>query len=221
MPFGSPSAWPAGIGWTAPERPNLSAVTRIIAGSRKGHRLRTPTYEGTRPTSDRVREAVFSAIAGWAGTSGDAVEAQLDGIALLDLYAGSAAVALEAASRGAEPTYAVEVEPKVSAVARGNCAALGLGTVVVTAAAKSWLRGDRPSAFDVVWADPPYALPNADCEQVMNLLIERGWLKPDGLLVLERASRDDPPQFPVTMAQRWSRRYGETIVYFATKDATC
>ena len=218
MPFGSPSDWPAEIGWTAPERPNLSAVTRIIAGSRKGHRLRTPTHEGTRPTTDRVREAVFSAIADWAGTSGDGVEVQLDGIALLDLYAGSAAVALEAASRGAAPTCAVEVEPKVSAVARDNCAALGLSTVVVTAAAETWLRADRQMSFDVVWADPPYALPNADCEQMMDLLIERGWLKPDGLLVLERASRDDPPQFPSTMTQRWSRRYGETLVYFAMKD---
>lgn len=218
MPFGSLSAWPAGIGWTAPERPNLSAVTRIIAGSRKGRRLRTPTYEGTRPTTDRVREAVFSAIADWAGTSGEAVEVQLDGIALLDLYAGSAAVALEAASRGAQPTYAVEVEPKVAAVARDNCAALGLSTVVVTAAVESWLRADRRMSFDVVWADPPYPLLNVECEQMMELLVQRGWLKPDGLLVLERASRDDPPQFPATMTQRWSRRYGETLVYFAMKD---
>lgn len=193
-------------------------MTRIIAGSRKGHRLRTPDHQNTRPTTDRVREAAFSSIADWAGTSGESAQSHLDGLAVLDLYAGSAAVALEAASRGAKPTYAVESEARVSAIARDNAAALRLDTQVVTAAVEVWLATATAVRFDVVWADPPYAVSNTECEQVMNLLIERGWLKPDGLLVLERSSRDDPPQFPSTMAQRWSRRYGETLLYFAMKD---
>lgn len=218
MPFGSPNAWPAEIGWTAREGPTLSPVTRIIAGSHKGHRLRTPAHDSTRPTTDRVREALFSAIADWAGTSGEPSDEQLRDLAVLDLYAGSAAVALEAASRGADPTYAVESQAKVAAIARGNAAALGLHTRVVTAAVEHWLSGTRSIQADVVWADPPYAMSNDECERMMSLVVERDWLAPDGLLILERSSRDEAPQFPAAMTQRWSRRYGETLLYFGMKE---
>lgn len=207
-----------GIGRTAREPPTLSPVTRIIAGSRKGHRLRTPAQDSTRPTTDRVREAVFSAIADWAGTIGEPAEEQLRDLAVLDLYAGSAAVALEAASRGANPTVAVESHAKVAAIARDNAAVLGLGTQVVTAAVEPWLSGSRSIHADVVWADPPYAMSNQECERMMALVVEREWLKPDGLLILERSSREKVPQFPAAMTQRWSRRYGETLLYFAMKE---
>lgn len=206
------------IGWTARERPTLSPVTRIIAGSRKGHRLRTPAQDSTRPTTDRVREALFSAIADWAGTSGEPSDEQLRDLAVIDLYAGSAAVALEAASRGARPTYAVESQAKVTAIARDNAATLGLDTRVITAAVEPWLSGTRTIQADVVWADPPYAMSNDECERMLALVVERDWLKEDGLLILERSSRDEAPQFPTAMTQRWSRRYGETLLYFAMKE---
>jgi 16S rRNA (guanine966-N2)-methyltransferase len=193
-------------------------VTRIIAGSRKGHRLRTPAHSATRPTTDRVREAAFSVIADWAGGGGEQSDQMLAGLSFLDLYAGSAAVALEAASRGAGPVYAVESQAGVAAVAKQNAQTTKLEVTVVTAAVEKWLAGTKPTDFDVVWADPPYAVDNQRCQQVVDQLWEQGWLKADGLLVLERSSRDDAPQLPAAMTRTWQRRYGETILYFAMKD---
>ncbi|MFZ0530391.1 MAG: RsmD family RNA methyltransferase, partial [Propionicimonas sp.] len=95
-------------------------MTRIIAGEKKGHRLRTPAHSATRPTTDRVREAAFSLIADWAGTAGEPGARMLAGLSFLDLFAGSGAVALEAASRGARPVLAVESDPATARLARGN-----------------------------------------------------------------------------------------------------
>lgn len=195
-------------------------VTRIIAGTCKGHRLRTPATSATRPTTDRVREAAFSVIADWAGTGGEPSTEMLAGLSFLDLYAGSAAVALEAASRGAEPVLAVESVAAVSALAKGNAQATGLKVKMVTAKVEKWLATPASQPFDVVWADPPYAVENAEVERVVSLL-EQSWLAPDGLLVLERSSRDEPPQLPVALTRTWLRRYGETILYFAMKEETC
>lgn len=196
-------------------------MTRIIAGARKGHRLRTPDHAHTRPTTDRVREAAFSAIVDWVGTTGEDPALSLEGIALLDLYAGSGAVALEAASRGASPTVAVEARSSVAGIIKANASALKLSTAVVTAPVEKWLATVTPQRFDVVWADPPYDLPTADVEQVLAALIDAGWLAESALLVLERSSRDEAPVMPPAVTQTWTRRYGETIVYFATKDAMC
>jgi 16S rRNA (guanine966-N2)-methyltransferase len=100
--------------------------SRIIAGSRRGQRIAMPSGERTRPTTDRVREALFSAIAAWLGTSAEPAERSLAGLAFCDLYAGSGAVGLEAASRGASPVLLVERDPRTAQVARGNSEALGL-----------------------------------------------------------------------------------------------
>lgn len=193
-------------------------MTRIIAGVAKGRRLRTPATDDTRPTTDRVREAAFSAIADWAGAGGESADQMLSGLSFLDLYAGSGAVGLEAASRGASPVTAVESAARVAEVARDNARTTGLAMTVAAAEVVAWLTRSATRGFDVVWADPPYAVSNAECEEMMKLLLERGWLNRDGLLVLERSSRDDPPQFPSAMTQQWSRRYGETLLYFAMKD---
>src|SRR6187200_3360511 len=83
-------------------------MSRIIAGSRRGRRIAMPPGDRTRPTSDRVREALFSAIAAWAGRAAEPVEQSLAGLAFCDLYAGSGAVGLEAASRGAYPVLLIE-----------------------------------------------------------------------------------------------------------------
>lgn len=196
-------------------------MTRIIAGARKGHRLRTPAHSATRPTTDRVREAAFSLISDWAGTAGEPSEQMLSGLSLVDLFAGSGAVALEAASRGACPVYAVESQAAVTALVKANAQATTLKVQVVTAKVERWLAGPRVESFDVVWADPPYSLSNEHCSQIMNQVVELGWIKPDGLLVLERASRDEAPQLPAALTQTWQRRYGETILYFAMKDSQC
>ena len=101
-------------------------MSRIIAGSRGGRRIGMPSGDRTRPTTDRVREALFSAIAAWAGTSMRSADQALAGLGFCDLYAGSGAVGLEAASRGADPVLLVEADRRTAAVARGNAAELGL-----------------------------------------------------------------------------------------------
>jgi 16S rRNA (guanine966-N2)-methyltransferase len=191
-------------------------VTRIIAGSRKGHRLRTPAHSATRPTTDRVREASFSLIADWAGTAGSAADEMLAGLSFLDLYAGSGGVALEAASRGAAPVVAVESDLSTARIARGNARETGLPVTVLASTVEKALAGEPQVPFDVVWADPPYALSGERLGSVLAAAADR-WLAADGLLVLERSSRDPAPQWPSVVTDSWQRRYGETTLYFATK----
>lgn len=192
-------------------------MTRIIAGSRKGHRLRTPPHSATRPTTDRVREAAFSLVADWAGTGGEPAEEMLAGLSFLDLYAGSGAVALEAASRGAEPVWAVEFDPGTARLARANAKETGLTVTVLAATVEKALAGEPPAGFDVVWADPPYDLPGERLDAVLATVVDRGWLAGDGLLIVERASRDPEPVWPAAVSDRWQRRYGETTLHFATE----
>lgn len=182
---------------------------------RRGQRLRTPDHPGTRPTSDRVREAAFSLIADWAGTAGEPSETALSGLSFLDLYAGTAAVALEAASRGSAPTWAVESDQRAVAVARRNIADTRLDVRIVAGRVERILNGEAPTAFDVIWADPPYAVGLEQLNPVLTMAVDGGWLAEDGLLVLERASRDEPPSWPDQIAESWLRRYGETTLYFA------
>lgn len=181
-------------------------MTRIIGGAAGGRRIQTPRGASTRPTSDRVREALFSAIESWCGS--------LHGLRFLDLYAGSGAVALEAASRGAAPVWAVESDPATARLIRGNAAALGLDATVRAASAEKFLAG-APQPFDVIWADPPYALAGERLNTVLDAATD--WLVPDGLLVVERSSRDLPPGFPAQLSHSWERRYGETTLYFARR----
>jgi len=192
-------------------------VTRIIAGAKKGHRLRTPAHSATRPTSDRVREAAFSLIADWAGTAGEPAEEMLAELSFLDLYAGSGAVAIEAASRGAVPVLAVESDPATAKLARGNALDTGLAVTVLAATAERTVAVPATKSYDVIWADPPYALANERLTAVLQSALDNGWLVADGLLVLERASRDAAPLWPAQMTESWQRRYGETTLYFATR----
>lgn len=193
-------------------------MTRIIAGSRRGQRLATPPHARTRPTSDRVRESAFNLIADWAGTSGEPADGMLERFSFLDLYAGSGAVALEAASRGAGPVVCVEKDRATAEVARHNADAVGLDVAVVTASVEPFLREREPQPFDVVWLDPPYALPSAAVSEVVDRLVARGWLAGDGLVVVERATRDAPPTWPAALTPLRPRRYGETTLYLATKE---
>ena len=185
-------------------------MTRIISGTHGGRRLATPTGDRTRPTTDRVREAVFSAIESWAGTG-------LDGLAFLDLYAGSGAMALEAASRGATPVTAVESERRTAEVVRSNTRALGLAVDVHTGSVDDLLAAPPSRAYDVIWADPPYRVTTDHLELLLGGVWASGWLAADGLLVLERASRDPAPHWPDGV-DGWSRRYGETTIYYAQED---
>jgi 16S rRNA (guanine966-N2)-methyltransferase len=191
-------------------------VSRIIAGSRRGHRLQTPSGDATRPTSDRVREALFSALASWSGTASAPVEESLDGLAVLDLYAGSGAVGLEAASRGAGPVLLVESDARTAGVARRNVGDLGLAASVRTSAVETLARAVADRAYDVVFADPPYALGAERLDAVVADLLAQGWVAPDGLLVLERSSRTPAPTWPGAVGDSWTRAYGETVLHFAS-----
>jgi 16S rRNA (guanine966-N2)-methyltransferase len=191
-------------------------VSRIIAGSRGGRRIAMPPGDRTRPTTDRVREALFSAIAAWAGTAAASPEESLAGLAFCDLYAGSGAVGLEAASRGANPVLLVEREPRTAQLARDNARALGLVVEIVVSSVEQVLR--RPSArvFDVIFADPPYELDTTSVSAQVEQLVTNRWIGQGSLLVVERSRRTPEVKWPEIPAQRWSRAYGETTLYFAS-----
>lgn len=191
-------------------------MSRIIAGSAGGQRLRTPAGDRTRPTTDRVREAFFASLAAWLGTADQPADAQLSGVAFLDLFAGSGAIGLEAASRGASPVVLVESDAAVCALIRDNQQRTALGVEVQRAEAAKFL--ERASqAFDVVWLDPPYPLPDAEINRLLDLITTRGWLAADALVVVERSARSPRPDFGPDV-DAWDRRYGETVLYCAQYD---
>ena len=180
----------------------LRRVGRIIAGRHRGHRLAAPSSNATRPTTDRVRESVFGALTSWLGRGSAPVDRALDGIGFLDLFAGSGAIGLEAASRGAAPVRLVERDPKVAALAARNAASLGGAVAVARSAVAPFLAGPA-TGYDVVWLDPPYDLGGDALADVLGLVVDGGWLAPGGLVMVERSSRTSPPQFPATLADVW------------------
>lgn len=194
-------------------------MTRIIAGSRGGHRLATPKGDLTRPTSERVREALFSALASWLGHDGAADDA-LAGISFVDLYAGSGAIGLEAMSRGASPVLLVEHDRATAELIRRNAASLSLPAQVRTASVDTLARTAAPHSFDIIWLDPPYAVESAALDEIIAALVGNGWLAADGLVVLERDRRSAPPVWGAGFTDSWLRRYGETTLYYATNGAS-
>lgn len=178
-------------------------MTRIVAGTAGGRRLRVPPA-GTRPTSDRVREALFSSIE---------ARMDLDGARVLDLYAGSGALGLEALSRGAGTALLVESDRRAAAVLRGNISDLGLtaAQVRVGAVAQVLVQGGAGD-FDLVFADPPYDLPTAAVEADIGALAAQRWLAEDALLLVERSARSAEIAWPAGFAGRAPKRYGETRI---------
>lgn len=188
-----------------PEGTYPVGVTRIVAGVAGGRTLKVPR-SGTRPTSERVREALFSRLEHL-----DVV----DGARVLDLYAGSGALGLEAASRGAARVTLVEAARAAAALCRANAEALGLDPLidVVAARVQTHLAGAGTPA-DLVLLDPPYDVEQADLTDVLALL-GRGWLAPDAVVVVERDRRSPEPCWPDHLASLGPRSYGDTVVWFA------
>jgi 16S rRNA (guanine966-N2)-methyltransferase len=193
-------------------------VARVIAGEAGGRRLAVPDGRDTRPTSDRAREGLFGTISSMLGS--------LTGVRVLDLYAGSGAVGLEALSRGAEHVLLVEHGARASRVIRENIEAIGLpGAVLATDRVERVLaRGPAPAGgqdviegarYDVVFADPPYALADAAVSQVLSLLAGQGWLAPGALVIVERATRSGPVSWPEGFVPDRARRYGEATFWYA------
>lgn len=178
-------------------------MTRIIAGAAKGRRLSVPP-EGTRPTSDRVREALFSAL--------DAALGAWAGVRVLDLYAGSGALGLEAASRGAAHVTLVERDRRALVVLRANVASTALSDVVVRAGdVTRVVTAPAPEPYDLVLADPPYDLRATQVQQVLKDLADGGWLSPGARVVVERDRRHGF-DWPAGYRPQPERRYGDTVL---------
>lgn len=182
-------------------------MTRIIGGSAGGRRLKTPSGDNTRPTSDRVREALFSTI--------DAGFGSISGLRFLDLYAGSGAVGLEAMSRGAGLVTMVEHDRRAASLIRENARTLGFSQVevVTSKVARALVHAPR-APYDVVFIDPPYALEIRDVLQSLAALRSNHWLATDALVVVERSSRGGGLGWPDGFAAERSRKYGETTLWY-------
>jgi 16S rRNA (guanine966-N2)-methyltransferase len=182
-------------------------MTRIVGGTAGGRRLAAPRGRGTRPTAERTREGLFSTL--------EAVHRTLHGRAFLDLYAGSGAVGLEAASRGSAPVLLVEHAPGALAALRSNVAALDLTDVEIIAdQVERLLTRPAPQMFDIVFLDPPYADP---VDPVLQMLVDNGWLADDATVVVERATRSGAPAWPAELSEDRVRRYGDSTLWYGRR----
>ncbi|MGN6605786.1 MAG: RsmD family RNA methyltransferase, partial [Jatrophihabitans sp.] len=163
---------------------------------------------GTRPTSERAREGLFNRLA---------TMLDLDGAAVLDLYAGTGAVGLEALSRGAAEAVLVEANRTALAVLRRNVAAVGLaGAHVVGAPAARYLAGAPAASFDLVFADPPYDVPDEEVDELLAAL--RPVLRADAVVVVERAARSRPPAWDAAdCTPDHDRRYGDAVLWYGRR----
>jgi 16S rRNA (guanine966-N2)-methyltransferase len=184
-------------------------VTRIIAGFAGSLVLSVPKT-GTRPTSDRVREAIFSAL--------EARDA-LDGARVVDLFAGSGALGLEAVSRGAASAVLVEKAHAAVKACRDNAAKVLKGAVpgvTIEVAGQSvapFLVGSAGS-WDVAFLDPPYEFTSEELAQTLTALVPR--LNVDAIVLVERSSRDPEPVWPVGLELDRRKDYGDTTLWWAT-----
>jgi 16S rRNA (guanine966-N2)-methyltransferase len=188
-------------------------TTRIIAGVAGGRRLQTPRGDLTRPTTDRVREALFSALQSSLGS--------FEEVRFLDLYAGSGAVGLEAWSRGAATVTLVEQDRRTASLISRNARDVGFASAeVVCSSVARHLASGAPTAYDVVFLDPPYAHPAADLVSDLTALAARGWLVDGALVVVERGARDAARGRGFTWPEGFEagrvRTYGETALASAT-----
>jgi RNA methyltransferase, RsmD family len=184
-------------------------VTRIIAGFAGSLRLAVPPA-GTRPTSDRVREAIFSAL--------DA-RGVLPGSRVLDLYAGSGALGLEAASRGAAHVTLVDKATAAHRVTNDNAARIRRAAprgetpvIVVSSQPVQSFLGGATGTWDVVFLDPPYDLGAAELAHNLEALVPR--LADDAVVVVERSARDREPEWPDGFELERRKDYGETAVFY-------
>ena len=190
-------------------------MTRIIAGAHGGRRLTAPPGAQTRPTSDRVREAFFSALE---------TMVDLDGARFADLYAGSGAVGLEALSRGAAHALLVESDARAAKVIRDNIVALRVGTaarLITGRVAQALSTPPDGGPYDVVFADPPYALTDEEVAGVQQSLVANDWLAPGAVVVFERSSRTVVRGMSLSWVEgitaERSRRYGETTLWYGRR----
>lgn len=183
-------------------------MTRIIGGVAGGRRIAVPP-RGTRPTTDRVRESLFNIVA---------ARRDLTGLAVLDLYAGSGALGLEALSRGAASALFVESDQRAAAVLARNIEALGLtGSTLRRGTVGAVLAAGTASPVDLVLADPPYEVGAAEVEAVLAALTSQGWVRAGTIAVVERAAASAALTWPAGWS-RWPERvYGDTRLELAER----
>ncbi|MBY0440916.1 MAG: 16S rRNA (guanine(966)-N(2))-methyltransferase RsmD [Mycobacteriaceae bacterium] len=185
-------------------------MTRIIAGVAGGRRIIVPP-RGTRPTTDRVRESLFNIVT---------ARLPVTGMSVLDLYAGSGALGLEALSRGASSALFVESDRRSAAVITRNIAALGLrGATVRQGSVSAVLAAGTNSPVGLVFADPPYATSAVELEAVLAALTVHGWVVQETVVVIERAARGAPLAWPAGWQMWQPRSYGDTRLEFAERTA--
>lgn len=181
-------------------------MTRIIAGAAGGRRLATPAGDTTRPTTDRVREALFSSLESALGG--------FDGVRVLDLFAGSGALGLEAASRGAGAVDLVEKDARAAAVVARNVTTLAIpGVRLHRVSAERFVQNVPAQPYDVVLLDPPYAYEHARLAELLTALAAPGFLADDPVVVVERSSRD-AFSWPEPFEAVRDRAYGETRLWY-------
>lgn len=190
-------------------------MTRVIAGAAGGRRLAVPPGNGTRPTSDRAREGLFSSWEAQLGT--------LTGVRVADLYAGSGAVGLEALSRGAVHALLVEADARAVRTVRENARALGLpGAEVRAGRAEQVVAGPAPQEpYDIVFLDPPYAVTDDDLREILLTLRRGGWLADDAVATVERSTRGGEFDWPAGFDAVRARRYGEGTLWYGRAASTC
>ncbi|TGO04297.1 16S rRNA (guanine(966)-N(2))-methyltransferase RsmD [Serinibacter arcticus] len=181
-------------------------MARIIAGTHGGRTVAVPA-KGTRPTTDRVREALFARL-----DHDDLV----DGVEVLDLYAGSGALGLEAASRGASRVVLVEAARQAAQVCRDNVTSLGLSRVVevVPRRVEAYLASapSRSGGFGLVFVDPPYEMGEDELARVLDALVAH-LDEDDAVVVVERSTRSPAPTLPPALELWQTRTYGETALH--------
>ena len=183
-------------------------MTRIIGGTAGGRRIVVPP-KGARPTTDRVRESLFNIVA---------ARRDLTGLAVLDLYAGSGALGLEALSRGAASAMFVESDQRAANVISRNIEAVGLaGATLRRGAVAGVLAGGAAAAVDLVFADPPYGTDTAEVDAALTALTEHGWVHSGSVAVVERAAGSVPLTWPAGWSVWPARAYGDTRLEFAER----
>ncbi|MEV7545107.1 16S rRNA (guanine(966)-N(2))-methyltransferase RsmD [Streptomyces sp. NPDC089915] len=188
-------------------------MTRVIAGTAGGRRLAVPPGTGTRPTSDRMREGLFST---WESLHG------IEDSRVLDLYGGSGAVGLEALSRGAAHTLLVEAEAKAAKAIRDNIRTLGLPGAEFRAGKAEQIVAGAASGepYDIVFLDPPYAVEHGELGEILLTLRANGWLTDDALVTVERSTRSGPFPWPEGFEPLRSRKYGEGTLWYGRAAST-
>ncbi|MFD9375113.1 16S rRNA (guanine(966)-N(2))-methyltransferase RsmD [Streptomyces sp. NPDC059999] len=182
-------------------------MTRVIAGSAGGRRLAVPPGTGTRPTSDRMREGLFST---WESLHG------VEGARVLDLYAGSGAVGLEALSRGAERALLVEPDAKAAKAIKDNITSVGLPGAEFRAGRAEQIVAVpfHGEPYDIVFLDPPYVVEHEELREILLTLRSNGWLTEDALVTVERSTRSGAFPWPEGFESLRSRKYGEGTLWY-------